>query len=143
MKNYFNAKDRSYHILLLAMEKTAHFFKESDSLSDKERYSLKKCEEWLEKFNNLVFERLGEPYRKKVKNTTDSNELSFCAKNSLSRDVISYCASEDVSLLAQELQQLKCWECSRTDFKDCGVYACLVATDKDGNNKESGCPFSS
>ena len=141
MKNYFNSNERTKHIILLGMQTIAEEFAESNAITPEERKALLKVNEWLKKFNHSVCDRLGDVYMRKIRNTMSVNSLGLYGKYSAQKDCISNCAAEDVSKMADELQSLKCWECTRTNHKDCGVYACLVAVDKDGNDKEDGCPF--
>ena len=61
MKNYFNANERTKHIILLAMQTVADDFSAVDSITDEERKYLRMATTYIKKFNNSVFERFGEP----------------------------------------------------------------------------------
>ena len=141
MKNYFNSSERTRHIILLAMQTVAEEFTEIDAITPEERKMLLKIVEWVKKFNTSIFDRFGEPYKKKIVNTMAVNKLGLYSKYGQEKDCISNCASEDVYRLANEYRLFKCMDCERTDHKDCGVYACLVAVDTDGNDKVEGCPY--
>lgn len=142
MKDYFNSEERMWHIVLLAMQGRAEEFAASNAITPEERKMLLKVVEWTKKFNSSVFNRFGEPYRKKIYSTMSVNELGLYGKYGARKECISHCASEDVFRLANEHRLLKCLDCERTSHLDCGVYACLVAVDQEGNNSETGeCPF--
>ena len=142
MKNYLNQRERTRHVIIMAMQKVVQEFAESDAITAEERHQLKKTAEWVEKFNNSVLERLGEPYRRKVDNMLAINTLDFHSKYGVERDCISKCATEDLEPALKDLRTWRCIDCEKTcDFQDCAVYAIHVACDMNGNGKDDGCPF--
>lgn len=141
MKNYLNAEERTRHIIILAMQENAEDFMNSDSLTAEERKCLRKVNEWCLRFNGLLFERFGEAYARKVKQTMSCNNLRLVGKYAEVANCINHIASEDHQYLIEELKAFKCLDCDREDYKNCGVYCGCVACDIDGNGKTEGCPF--
>lgn len=140
MKNYFNAEERAMHIVLLAMQKTAEDFTKSDALTAEEKSLLKKAHKAVLNFNKAIFERFGEPYRRKIENTMQVNNLELVGKFEPHNDCISHSAQEDLKPKLSELRMFNCLDCTKGEFKDCAMYAMCVACDIDGEG-ENGCPF--
>ena len=123
------------------MEETIKRLLEGNAVTDEEREELEICQENIINFTKLVFERLGEPYKKKIVNTKAMNELGLYCKYGRPKDCISYCASEDVYAMGKLLRDWQCCDCEKTNHKDCGIYAMLCAVDSEINEKEDGCPY--
>lgn len=140
MKNYLNAKDRSRHIILTAMQTVVEELNESDSLTEEEHNDLNNAYQSLLAFNGSIFDRLGEPYRRKILQTMQSNTLRFVGKYSAQQEAINYSATEDLSPMINEIIDLKCCDCDRCDFVKCAVYALGTACDINAR-AETGCPF--
>ncbi len=142
MKNYFNAEERTRHIIILAMQETIRELSESDTLTDEEKELLKKCEKNLIKFNALIFERMGEPYQRKIERTMQANNLRLVGKYASACDCINHAASEDLTRGIKELRMFNCMDCEKCDYLNCGTYACMIACDIDGKKSEDNiCPF--
>lgn len=140
MKNYFNAEERARHIVLLAMQEPMLEFSKCDALTEEEKSLLKKIHNTVLKFNKSVFERLGEPYQRKVESTMRVNNLELVGKFQPHNDCLSYSAQEDLIGKLSELRMFNCLDCEKCDFKDCAMYAMCIACDIDGEG-ESGCPY--
>ena len=141
MKNYFNAKERANHIILLGTEQIADNLLETNALTSEEERALKLCKKHIQNFHKLVFERFGEPYKKKIQNTMAINELGLYSKYAEKKDCLSYCASEDVYELAKILRGIRCLDCEKSNHKDCAIYSILCSVDGEVNENESGCPY--
>lgn len=141
MKNYLNSEERTRHIVLMAMQETSRDFLESDALSDEEIKELKKCLKAIEKFNCLIFERLGDAYQRKIEKTMQANTLKLVGKYSVAENCISHSASEDIAKGLKEIRLLNCIDCEKCDFKNCGAYCMFIACDVEGTKTTSGCPF--
>ena len=141
MKNYFNAEERTKHIILLAMQEVAKEMQSSEAITPKERQMLVKIEEWTTKFNSSVFERYGEAYARKIEKTMQANTLRLVGKYNEQAKAISHVATEDLELLVDELHAFKCLDCEKTNFKDCATYNICVSCDVEGNENCEGCPF--
>lgn len=140
MKNYLCAKDRTAHIIITAMQYILEDFNKSDSLSDEEHQLLDVAHKNIKAVNDSLFERLGEPYRRKIVQTMASNDLRFVGKFSVQKEAISYADIEDLAPMINEIIDLKCCDCSRCDFKSCAVYGIAIACDV-GARSETSCPF--
>jgi hypothetical protein len=141
MKNYFNQKERTNHIILLAMGQVVENLIESTALTKEEMQALKLTKKHIDNFHKLVFERFGLPYKKKIENTMQVNKLGLYSKYGQEKNCISYCASEDVYKMGKFLRNLQCFDCEKCNHLDCGVYAMLCAVESDTNEEESGCPY--
>lgn len=140
MKNYLNAADRTRHIIITAMQSVTEDLSKSESLSEDEQNYLNIVYENLLKFNQSLYSRLGEPYKRKILQTMQSNTLRLVGKYSAKSEAISYAASEDLTPTINEVIDLKCCDCQKNNFIDCPVYALGVACDLDSRSKD-GCPY--
>ena len=141
MRNMFNDRERADHIMLLAMEKPLNELLNGKALTFQEKITLTKCLNSIREFHKLVFERFGEPYKKKIQGTVNLNRFGFYAKDEEEKKCISYCASEDVYAMGKFLRGLQCTDCEKCNHLDCGVYAMLCAVDSEINNQDDGCPY--
>lgn len=140
MKNYFNANERTKHIILLAMQTVADDFSAVDSITDEERKYLRMATTYIKKFNNSVFERFGEPYRRKIINTMQMNHLKLVGKFENTQDCITEAAAEDLIPKLRDVQMFYCMDCQKENHKDCAIYAMCVSCGIDGDDTD-GCPY--
>lgn len=142
MKDFFNAKEQGMHLAVLACQGTARrFYTETNALTKEEEKYIKKAEEYLLKFTASVFERMGDPYKRKLLSTLDCNDLRLVGKYSAEREAISKCASEDLLPKVRQMQMLNCMDCEKQDHTGCAMYAMGVACGLEDTNEEGGCPF--
>lgn len=140
MREYFNASERLNHILVLGMEKVAEELSTSTALTNEEAKCLKKVKEYLIKFNNSVYNRFGDSYKRKIRNTLQVNTIAVVSDRESHNEVISECASEDLIPCIKDLM-VSCMNCTKQNHKDCAIYNIGVACDIDGINQKSGCPY--
>lgn len=140
MKTYFNAADRTRHIILLAMQTTCEEMSKSPTLTGEERRHITKAFNEVEAFNRSLFERMGEPYANKIQRTMESNALRLVGKYSSYTEAISNAAAQDLEPAINDLRTIHCLDCERCDFTKCGVYAISVACDIKGEDTD-GCPY--
>lgn len=140
MKNYFNEKERTNHIILMCMEYTAREFANSNALSLEEKKAVNKIVEWCGKLNESVFERFGDAYKRKIEGTLKNNTLRLVGKYGAYTDCISYCASEDIEPKVKDLMCLHCLGCEKSDYKDCAMYSMAVTCGIVGEDTD-GCPY--
>lgn len=140
MKNYFNERERTNHIILMCTEYNVKEFAESNALTDTEKRILNKISKLATEFNNSVFERFGEPYKRKIVGTLNNNSLRLVGKYTPVADCISYCASEDIEPKVKDLIGLYCMGCEKCNYKDCSIYAMAVACGIVGSDTD-GCPY--
>ena len=141
MRNMFNEKEKTAHIILLAMGNSINTLLNGKALTLKERITLTKVSNSINEFHNLVFQRFGLPYKKKIEGTMQANNFGFYAKDGEEKNCISYCASEDVFAMGKLLRDWQCCDCEKCNHLDCGIYAMLCAVDSEVNEKEDGCPY--
>lgn len=140
MREYFNASERAKHIVILGMDKVADELLPSVALTDVEKKYLKKAKEYLIKFNNSIFDRFGDSYKRKIKNTLQVNTIAIVPDKNKCNDVISECATEDLEPCIKGLM-VSCINCSKENYKDCAIYNIGVACDIEGTNEDKGCPY--
>lgn len=141
MKDYLNQEERTFLIILLAMEQTAEKFIKRDCISDDERKYLANVIKWSKKFNETILDRMGNTIRRKIVNTMALNELTLVGKYGIAKSPISESAQEDLEPAIQELHLFHCIDCKKCNYKDCAVYSISVACDIKETNHEDGCPF--
>lgn len=140
MKNYFNERERTNHIILMCTEYNVKEFAESNALTDNEKRILNKISKLANEFNSSVFDRFGEPYKRKIVGTLNCNNLRLVGKYTPVADCISYCASEDIEPKVKELIAINCMGCEKCNYKDCAIYSMAVTCGINGSS-ESGCPY--
>lgn len=141
MKDYLNYEERTYLIIIMAMQETVEKFSKKPCLTDEERHCLDKVVEWGKKFSGKIFDRLGEVLRRKIVGTMNQNNLRLVSKFGKEKFAISEAAQEDLSPALDELHLFHCNDCKKCDYKSCAVYAISVACDKEEANEGDGCPF--
>lgn len=140
MKNYFNERERTNHIILMCMEHTAKEFANSTALSNEEKKALAKITEWCNKLNESIFERFGDAYRRKINGTLQNNTLRLVSRYGAYNECISYCASEDIEPKVKDLMSLHCLGCENCNYKDCAMYSMAIACGIIGGDT-GGCPY--
>ena len=140
MKNYFNQKERSIHIILLGMEQVAKELQESNALTGEERGIIDEVSDSLARFNESVFERFGDSYKRKIKGTLECNEIALVSKYTKRNECIAYCPNEDLMESVGSLTKLHCADCERCDYTKCAVYGIAVACGVEGDGTD-GCPY--
>lgn len=142
MRDYFNQQERSRHLLVLFLTKTAEEFLDGNAITDEERKQLDKGCKAFEKFHELVMERLGGAYARSLQGTFKLNKVTVSPNATAMSNIISYQASEDIAPMCEEFRLYKCADCEKKDYKDCGFYNCCVSCNLEGNQNEKGeCPF--
>lgn len=139
MRNYFNAKEKTSHIIIMAMQHIVEEMTSCGAVTEQEKKWLNKCAELIEKFNDSAFERFGDSYRRKIKNTLDINTLKLVSKFGKQAEAISECATEDLVPCINALM-VECVGCEKCDYKNCAIYNIGVACDINGHT-QSGCPY--
>ena len=141
MREYFNREEREKHIILMCMEYAVKELQESNALTDDERECLDDIITDVQAFNELVFERFGDAYKRKIQGMLNCNNVQLVSKfTGAQKSAISYIANEDLTPLIDDLTMFHCTECEKCDFKTCPIYNIAVACDVFGANDE-GCPY--
>ena len=141
MKNYFNERERNTHILAIGMEGVVKaMLKEFNALTEEEREDLELALEHFKNFNDSIFERFGEVYKRKITNTMETKTVCIASKYTAKNDNTTYCDRDDIARCVGEIQAFNCCDCSRCDWKECSVYKASVMCEVEGVN-EDGCPY--
>lgn len=141
MKNYFNERERNTHILAIGMEGVVKtMLKEFTALTDYEYEELEEALEHFKNFNDSIFERFGEVYKRKITNTMETKTVCIASKFTAKNDSSTYCDRDDIARCVSEIQTFNCCDCSRCDWKECSVYKASVMCEVEGHN-ENGCPY--
>lgn len=145
MRNYFNAEERTRHIITLAMQETIAEFKNSTALTAEEKRYLNTALTNIQKFNVSVYERFGKSYMRKVENTMRDNDLRLIGKGAKYTECISHAAEEDLLPTINDLRMLNCLDCEKCDYKNCAIYAictaCDINVEENLTKEKGGCPF--
>ena len=141
MRNYFNEKERNTHILAIGMEGVVKtMLNEFTALTDEEREDLELALKHFKAFNDSIFERFGEVYKRKIVNTMETKTVCIASKYTSKNDNTTYCDRDDIARCVSEMQAFNCCGCTRCDWKDCSVYKASVMCEVEGAN-EDGCPY--
>lgn len=140
MKNYFNAIEREQHIFMIALQAVLKLLSQSEALTGTEKADLIKANEFIESFNNSVFNRFGDAYKRRVNNTVQVNKIRLVGKYSEKQEMISVAAEEDLNPMLDKIIEYFCMDCEKDNYKDCPVYNMGIACDCEIKS-EKGCPF--
>ncbi|MBO5441762.1 MAG: hypothetical protein J6A09_04280 [Alphaproteobacteria bacterium] len=126
MKNYFNERERNTHILAIGMEGVVKtMLKEFNALTEYEYEELEEALEHFKNFNDSIFERFGEVYKRKITNTMETKTVCIASKFTAKNDSSTYCDRDDIARCVGEIQTFNCCNCDRCDWQDCSVYKAL------------------
>lgn len=137
---YLNAKERSEHVIMLAMQQILKDLSESKNLPDSEKKLLKESYQRIFKFNESIFARLGDAYRRRLMKTAECNKVRLVGNYEPCNQAISHSAVEDLMPMLDKLTEYFCVDCDKEKFNDCPVYSICVACGADGKC-DKGCPF--
>ena len=91
MKNYFNEKEKSMHLILLLASEISKQFIDLNSPTNAEIDALNGVIKSIDLFTESVFNRLGDGYKRTLKNKASMNTLRLVSRNS----TIHTCQMED------------------------------------------------
>ena len=147
MKNYFNQYEASNHLIIMTAMLSVKNFIDSDSITDEERKLLKKVIKGVSDFSEKVFERLGDGYKRSLKNKSTLNTLRVVSKNvhhQNNADMEDFIDSETLFNMIDLSASLECSSCNRTEKEclTCGWYKVKSYLHHEGNTEDNGlCPF--
>lgn len=140
MKNYFNKCERDTHLVILFMaELVSNFKRDCNALTEEEQEHLSVAETHLKSFNESIYERFGDAYKRKIKGTLQTNTVRVGSKYGQDT-IVEHYSAEDLSQSVKDMIAFHCCGCEKCDFKSCPTYAMAVACDVFGEN-EQGCPY--
>lgn len=140
MRSYFNAKERTTNIIIMAMKYILEEMAESSGITEEEKKWLDKATQLVDNFNNSVCDRFGDSYRRKIANTIAINDVKLVSKFGKQAEAISECATDDIYPCVDKLRDIECCNCTKCNFKDCAIYNLCISCDVFGDN-QNGCPY--
>lgn len=140
MKDYFNAEERTKHIILMSCAHIAKTLSNSPALTEAEKRSLKCVANNMDKFNDSIFSRFGEAYRRKLEGVMKCNKLSLVGKYEKAIEAVDQCVVDDMMLMIDKFRSWECLTCEREDYNKCFIYNACLTCNVDVSN-EGGCPF--
>lgn len=145
MKNYFNQYEASNHLILMTAMLSNKNLIDGDCITDNERKILKKVMKLVSDFSESVFERLGDGYKRSLKNKAELNTLRVVSRNvshKLNIDMEDCIDNETLHQIIDSSAYMDCAGCKRTDCKQCGIYKIKSYLHYNGINDDTElCPF--
>lgn len=141
MKNYFNQEERIRHLIIMSAIEISKTLTNSKALSPDEKKYLKLVNTYLSKFNDSIFERFGEAYRRKLQGLMECNKLSLVGKYEKSINAVNQCVTDDMMPLIKSVRSWKCLTCERNDHLNCFIYNACITCDVEATGDGEECPF--
>ena len=143
MKNYFKSEEQAKHLLILLASEMAKELIENRSPTDEEIEVLKRVVESIDKFSQMVFNRLGDGYARSLRNKTKLNTVKICSKcatvhSTEMQDTIDADILRDII----DLYGIECEGCNDTNCTKCNFYKIRSYLGMKGENADNDlCPF--
>lgn len=145
MKNYFNQYEASNHLILMTAMLSAKNLVDGDCITDKERTMLKKAIKIVSDFSESTFERLGDGYKRSLRNKASMNTLRVVSRNVHhinNADMEDFIDNETLTEIIDQTADLDCAGCKKTNCKQCGIYKIKSYLHYDGKSDNTDlCPF--
>ena len=143
MKNYFNEKEKSMHLILLLASEISKQFIDLNSPTNAEIDALNGVIKSIDLFTESVFNRLGDGYKRTLKNKASMNTLRLVSRNS----TIHTCQMEDTidaDILREIIDKydIDCENCTDENCTKCTMYKIKSYLGIDGKKEDHNlCPF--
>jgi len=143
MKGYFNNAEKVHQLLITMARTEAEDLIKSNCCTIEEIKCLKKVIEYVSKFNNLVFERLGSGYAKSLVNLSRDNTIKLCSRDNKAKyDMSTTLDDTELHKLVDELGDIECGGCTMTNQLNCPMYKMKSHFGYQGINDDTNlCPF--
>jgi hypothetical protein len=145
MKNYFNQLELNYHLILMTSMVSADNLIEGNCITDEERKILKKISRLVNEFSTSVFERLGDGYKRSLRNKASLNTIRVVSRNVHhvnNVDMEDFIDAQTLRELVDKSADLDCAGCERTDCLTCAWYKIKSYLNHEGKRDETDmCPF--
>ena len=147
MKNYFNQYEASNHLIMMTAMLSVKNFIDGDCITEEERKMLKKTMKLVSDFSESVFERLGDGYKRSLKNKASLNTLRVVSRNVHHQnnvDMADFIDNETLYDMIDLSASIDCEGCNKTETEclKCGWYKVKSYLHHKGENKNDGlCPF--
>ena len=145
MKNYFNQYEASNHLILMTAMMSNKNLIDGDCITESERKMLQKVIKLVDDFSNSVFERLGDGYKRSLRNKASLNTLRVVSRNVHhinNAEMEDFIDNETLTQIIDQTADVDCAGCERTDCKQCGIYKIKSYLHYDGiSDNTKLCPF--
>lgn len=145
MKNYFNQYEASNHLILMTAMVSNQNLIEGDSITEAERKMLKKAMKLISDFSESVFERLGDGYKRSLKNKASLNTIRIVSRNvhhKNNADMEDFIDNETLREIIDQTADIDCSGCNKKNCKACGIYKIKSYLHYDGISVDTElCPF--
>lgn len=145
MRNYFNTTEQSHHLIIMTAMVSVQELIQSSAPTDDEKKLLKKAMKLISDFSESVYARIGESYKKSLKNKASLNTLRLVARGTTSTkasQMEDFIDREYLVKLLNLTSDIDCEGCERKDCKNCNIYKIKSYLNYDGNHEENDlCPF--
>lgn len=145
MKNYFNQYEASNHLILMTAMVSVQNLIDGECITDEEREMLKKTINLVSDFSESVFERLGDGYKRSLRNKASLNTIKVVSRNVHhvnNADMEDFIDNETLTEIIDQTADIDCSGCKRTDCKQCGIYKIKSYLHYDGISDNTDlCPF--
>ena len=145
MRNYFNTTEQSHHLIIMTAMVSVQELIASSAPTDDEKKLLKKAMKLISDFSESVYARIGESYKKSLKNKASLNTLRLVARGTTltkSSQMEDFIDREYLVKLLNLTSDIDCEGCERTDCKNCNIYKIKSYLNYDGKHEENDlCPF--
>lgn len=145
MKGYFNKEDQSRHLIMLSALVIAKELIDGNAISKEEKKLLEKAVKNIDEFSESVFGRLGESYKRSIRNKASLNTLRLVARGTTptkSSQMEDYIDREYLVELLNLSSDIDCEGCKSTNCKNCNIYKIKSYLNYDGKSEDNDlCPF--
>ena len=145
MKNYFNQYEASNHLILMTAMVSVQNLIDGECITEEERKMLKKTMKLVSDFSESVFERLGDGYKRSLRNKASLNTIKIVSRNCHHRnnaDMEDFIDNETLTDIINQTADIDCAGCKRTDCKQCGIYKIKSYLHYKGESDNTElCPF--
>lgn len=145
MKNYFNSAEASHHLIIMTAMVSVDNFIKGNSVCEEEKKLLKKAIKSINEFSESIYARLGDGYKRSLKNKATLNTLKLVSRNVHhvnNADMEDFIDGETLHEIIDQTADLDCSGCLRNDCKNCGIYKIKSYLHYDGKSDDTDlCPF--
>lgn len=145
MKGYFNTTEQSQHLIITSAMFIAKELIEGNALSEKEKKLLQKAIKNISEFSESVYERLGDSYKRQLRNKASLNTLRLVSRGTTptkSSQMEDYIDREYLVELLNLSSDIDCEGCKNTNCKNCNIYKIKSYLNYDGKSEDNDlCPF--
>lgn len=145
MKNYFNQYEASNHLIIMTAMMSVKNLIDGNCITEEERKMLKKAMKLVGDFSESVFARLGDGYKRSLRNKAERNTLRLVSRNVHhinNADMEDFIDNETLHEIIDQTADIDCSMCERTDCKKCGIYKIKSYLHYKGESDNTElCPF--